>query len=90
MLLMRLFRLFEHKQAVLLDAAKIHLAQVERVPVSWNELLEAIQLPRTSAYIYFDGREDLADALIRRVTEHSGISLEQWETVETQEEPWKQ
>lgn len=88
--LMRFSRLPEHKQAALLDAAEIRLAQAGRVPVSWNELLEAMQLPRASAYTYFDGREDLVDTLIRRVTERLGTSLGQWETVETQEELWEQ
>ena len=88
--LMRFTRLPEHKQAALLDAAEMRLAQAGHAPVSWNELLEAMQLPRASAYTYFDGREDLVDTVIRRVAERVGTSLGQWKTVETGDELWAQ
>lgn len=88
--LMRFTRLPEHKQAALLDAAEMRLAQAGHAPVSWNELLEAMQLPRASAYTYFDGREDLVDTVIRRVAERVGTLLGQWKTVETGDELWAQ
>lgn len=90
MVMMRFTRLPEVKQASLLDAAEKSLAEGGITSVSWNELLDAMQLPRASAYTYFDGREDLVNAVIQRITDTISASLGVWEVVDTAEEFWHQ
>lgn len=88
--LLRFTRLPEAKQSALLDAAERRLAEGGTGPVSLNELLEAMQLPRASAYTYFDGREDLVAAVVQRVAARVEGQLGTWEEVDSPEELWLQ
>lgn len=88
--LLRFARLPEDKQSALLDAAERRLAEGGTEPVSLSQLLEAMQLPRASAYTYFDGREDLVRAVVARVATRIEGQLGTWKEVNTPDELWQQ
>ncbi|MDO4718050.1 MAG: TetR/AcrR family transcriptional regulator [Propionibacteriaceae bacterium] len=88
--LLRFTRLSEDKQSALLDAAERRLAEGGTEPVPLSQLLEAMQLPRASAYTYFDGREDLVRAVVARVAARVEGQLGTWKEVNTPDELWQQ
>lgn len=88
--LLRFTRLPEDKQSALLDAAERRLAEGGTEPVSLSQLLEAMRLPRASAYTYFDGREDLVRAVVARVATRIEGQLGTWKEVNTPDELWHQ
>lgn len=88
--LARFNRLPIEKQTILLDAAESYLASAQGRSASFNDLVVAMDLPRASAYTYFDGREDLVDTVIQRVEGQLVECLGSWSPTKEPQALWAQ
>ncbi len=86
----RFDRLPSQKQSELLDKAAQVLANSGVVDVGYNTLLANMGLPKASAYTYFDGFEDLYQAVISKVANQVGNQLGVWQPVKEAKEIWQQ
>ncbi len=77
----RFLRLPSQRQAALLEVAQRHLAREGRDRASYNQIIAEAGLSKTSAYLYFDGREDLVCAVIASVVSRLEAVLGAWAPV---------
>ncbi len=86
----RFERLPEERRAALLGVAQRHLAHHGRAEASYNQIIAEAGLSKTSAYLYFDGREDLVRAVVAAVGARLEAVLGAWRAVTTEVEWWAQ
>lgn len=90
MVLPRFERLPAERRAALLAVAQRHLVRDGRSGASYNQIIADAGLSKTSAYLYFDGREDLVRAVVRAVVERLEAVLGAWPPVTSEEAFWNQ
>lgn len=90
MALPRFERLPPERRAALLAVAQRHLARDGRSGASYNQIIADAGLSKTSAYLYFDGREDLVRAVVSAVSARLEAVLGAWQTVTSEEAFWSQ
>jgi AcrR family transcriptional regulator len=86
----RFERLPVERQAEVLGVAQRHLAREGRSQASYNQIIAEAGLSKTSAYLYFDGREDLVRAVLARVVARLEAVLGPWTPVESAAAFWAQ
>jgi len=57
---------------------------------SYNRIIAAAGISKTSAYQYFDGRADLLDAVVSDVTERASLALGPWQRAADSAAFWSQ
>jgi len=90
MVLPRFERLPPERRAELLAVAQRHLARDGRSGASYNQIIADAGLSKTSAYLYFDGREDLVRAVVSVVVARLEAVLGGWQPVTSEEAFWSQ
>ena len=90
MVLPRFERLPPERRAQLLEVAQKHLARDGRSGASYNQIIADAGLSKTSAYLYFDGREDLVRAVVGAVVARLEAVLGAWEPVTSEEAFWSE
>ncbi|MBL8744627.1 MAG: TetR/AcrR family transcriptional regulator [Myxococcales bacterium] len=86
----RFQRLPPERQASILRVAREHFARDGREGASFNQILADAALPKTSAYQYFDGKEDLAGAVLAEVNARLLAVLGPWSVTHAAPAFWKQ
>ena len=77
----RFTRLPADEQRRILDIALTAFAEKGTDAASYNQIIAAAGISRSSAYNYFDGREDLLDAVLDEVAQRFGDVLGTWPPV---------
>ncbi len=90
MVLPRFERLAPERRAQLLAVAQRHLARDGRSGASYNQIIADAGLSKTSAYLYFDGREDLVRAVVGGVVARLEAVLGAWKPVTSEEAFWNE
>ncbi|UYM03434.1 TetR/AcrR family transcriptional regulator [Solicola gregarius] len=84
----RFHRLPADEQRRILDIALKAFAEQGTDAASYNQIIAAAGISRSSAYNYFDGREDLLDAVLDEVAERFGAALGTWPTAADPDAFW--
>ncbi|MDX2013676.1 MAG: TetR/AcrR family transcriptional regulator [Myxococcaceae bacterium] len=86
----RFERLPAERRSAILAVAQRHLAREGRSGASYNQIIAEAGLSKTSAYLYFDGREDLVRAVVARVVARLEAALGRWAPVDSARAFWAQ
>jgi AcrR family transcriptional regulator len=86
----RFHRLPPETQAALLAVARGHFARAGREAASFNRIIADAGISKTSAYHYFDGKEDLFEAVVGDAVRRTLTALGPWTEVATADELWRQ
>jgi len=86
----RFERLAPERRAQLLAVAQRHLARDGRSGASYNQIIADAGLSKTSAYLYFDGREDLVRAVVGAVVARLEAVLGSWKPVTSEDAFWSE
>lgn len=84
----RFHRLPADEQRRILDIALRAFASAGTDAASYNQIIASAGISRSSAYNYFDGREDLLDAVLDEVAERFGAVLGTWPKAGDTDEFW--
>lgn len=84
----RFHRLPVEEQRRILDIALRAFASDGTDAASYNQIIASAGISRSSAYNYFDGREDLLDAVLDEVAERFGEVLGSWSKAQDGDEFW--
>ena len=74
----------------LLDVARHHLARDGAQTASYNQIIADAGISKTSAYLYFDGRDDLVAEVFRDLGVRLAACLGAWQPVTSPKAFWKQ
>lgn len=74
----RFDRLPIERRALILGVARRHIAAHGNDAASYNQIIAEAGISKTSAYLYFDGKDDLVDAVRRDVLLRLGEVLGPW------------
>lgn len=83
-------RLPEERKAALLAIARRHLARDGLAGASYNQLIAEAGISKTSAYLYFDGREDLVAEVYRDLGRRLADVIGRWACAPDQSSFWEQ
>lgn len=86
----RFHRLPEERREHILAVARRHIAEEGPEGMSVNRVIADAGISRTSAYMYFDGKDDLVAEVYRDFTERILAVAGEWEDVETADAFWAQ
>lgn len=86
----RYHRLPAETRAAILGVARAHFARDGREAASFNQIIAEAKISKTSAYHYFDGKEDLFDAVAADAAERTLTALGPWREVSTPAALWEQ
>ncbi|WP_433790181.1 TetR/AcrR family transcriptional regulator [Actinoplanes sp. CA-252034] len=86
----RFDRLAPEARAAILAVARAHFARDGRDGASLNRIIADAGISKTSAYHYFDGKDDLFAAVAADTTARVVAALGPWTPVRTADELWKQ
>lgn len=86
----RFHRLPAERQEQLLAVARTHLAAHGPSGVSLNRIIEEAGISKTSAYLYFDGKDDLVDETLHRLHLRIVEQLGPWAPVDSADAFWDQ
>jgi TetR/AcrR family transcriptional regulator, regulator of autoinduction and epiphytic fitness len=86
----RFDRLPEHSRSAILTVARRHFARDGKQAASYNKIIAEAGISKTSAYNYFDGKDDLFAAVVTDVVTRILNVLEPWREVTTQTELFTQ
>ncbi|GAA2817962.1 hypothetical protein GCM10010452_52730 [Crossiella cryophila] len=86
----RYFRLPTERRRHLLDIARAHFAADGLDGASYNKIITAAGISKTSAYQYFDGREDLLAAVVADARDRLADTLGDWPEVLTRADFWRE
>ena len=86
----RFTRLPDEEQRRILDVALEAFAAEGVQTASYNQIIAAAGISRSSAYNYFDGRDDLLNAVLDDVAERVHASLGEWPGADDADTFWKQ
>ncbi|MDI6099990.1 TetR/AcrR family transcriptional regulator [Actinoplanes sp. NEAU-A12] len=85
----RFDRLAPEARAAILAVAREHFARDGRDGASFNRIIADAGISKTSAYHYFDGKEDLFGAVAGDVAARTVAVLGAWPEAATADELWK-
>ena len=86
----RFDRLAPDARAAILAVARAHFARDGMDGASFNQIIAAAGISKTSAYHYFDGKGDLFAAVAADVADRTLAALGPWVEVSTPEALWEQ
>lgn len=86
----RFDRLAPDARAAILAVARAHFARDGMDGASFNQIIAAAGISKTSAYHYFDGKGDLFAAVAADVAERTLAALGPWTDVSTADALWAQ
>ncbi|MCM2394288.1 TetR/AcrR family transcriptional regulator [Streptomyces albipurpureus] len=86
----RYHRLPAETRAAILAVARAHFARDGKEAASFNRIIAEAKISKTSAYHYFDGKDDLFDAVADDAAERTLTALGPWREVSTAAELWQQ
>jgi len=86
----RFHRLETQEQLRILDVARRHFAAHGRDGASLNAIIAEAGISKTSAYHYFDGKDDVFGAVVEVVVERLAATLGPWTLVTSPQEFWQQ
>jgi len=84
----RFNRLDPITQRHILEVAKIHFAQNGFTNTSYNSLILDTGISKTSFYLYFDGKEDLYQEVLKTIRQRLFEVLGDWVQVKSKKEFW--
>ncbi|MQS37790.1 TetR/AcrR family transcriptional regulator [Streptomyces katsurahamanus] len=90
MALPRFHRLPADTKAALLAVARAHFARDGKDGASFNRIISEAGISKTSAYHYFDGKDDLFDEVVADAAARTLAALGPWNEAETEDELWRQ
>lgn len=86
----RFDRLPAAARAAILAVARAHFARDGKDAASFNQIIAEAGISKTSAYHYFDGKDDLFAAVVADAAERTTAALGPWTDVATAEDLWEQ
>ncbi|MEU0480771.1 TetR/AcrR family transcriptional regulator [Streptosporangium sp. NPDC006013] len=86
----RFDRLPADTRAAILAVARTHFARDGKDAASFNQIIAEAGISKTSAYHYFDGKDDLFGAVLADAGGRTLTALGPWADVATEDELWKQ
>ncbi|MCO1578671.1 TetR/AcrR family transcriptional regulator [Crossiella sp. SN42] len=86
----RYFRLPTERRRHVLDVARAHFATDGLGTASYNKIIAAAGISKTSAYQYFDGRDDLLTAVVADARERLADTLGTWPGTLTRADFWRE
>ncbi|MFG2297625.1 TetR/AcrR family transcriptional regulator [Streptomyces sp. NPDC048603] len=86
----RYHRLPADAQTALLAVARTHFARDGKDAASFNRIIAEAGISKTSAYHYFDGKEDLFAAVLEDTAARTLAALGPWTAVDTPAALWEQ
>jgi AcrR family transcriptional regulator len=86
----RFDRLPPGTRAAILAVARGHFARDGRHEASFNQIIADAGISKTTAYHYFDGKDDLFAAVVADVTGRTLTALGPWAEADTAEALWEQ
>lgn len=86
----RFERLPEERQRHILAVATQHVAQVGPAAASYSQIVAEAGISRTSAYLYFDGKDDLVAEVYRGLGARLTRALGAWSAADHAEGFWSQ
>ena len=86
----RFNRLAPQSQAAILAVAQEHFARDGKDAASFNQIIADAGISKTSAYHYFDGKDDLFNAVLAHAAQRILKELGPWERVSTVDALWTQ
>ncbi|TDC27358.1 TetR/AcrR family transcriptional regulator [Kribbella albertanoniae] len=84
----RFSRLAGERRELILRVARAHFARDGLDRASYNQIIAELGISKTSAYQYFDGKEDLFAAVIEDVHTRMLQALTPWQDADSAEEFW--
>lgn len=84
----RYTRLPVEAQQKIINTAKVHFSQNGYSGASYNKIISDTGISKTSFYLYFDGKDDLYQEVLRSIRYQLLEVLGHWKTVETETEFW--
>ncbi|WP_066364597.1 TetR/AcrR family transcriptional regulator [Herbidospora mongoliensis] len=86
----RFDRLPAESRAAILAVARAHFARDGKDAASFNQIIADARISKTSAYHYFDGKDDLWSAVVADASERALEVLGPWRPVESAGALWEQ
>ncbi|WP_329093629.1 MULTISPECIES: TetR/AcrR family transcriptional regulator [unclassified Streptosporangium] len=86
----RFDRLPADARASILTVARTHFARDGKDAASFNQIIAEAGISKTSAYHYFDGKDDLFGAVVADAGGRTLTALGPWADVATGDELWEQ
>ncbi|MGW5687492.1 TetR/AcrR family transcriptional regulator [Nonomuraea sp. NPDC003754] len=86
----RFDRLPADTRAAILAVARAHFARDGKDAASFNQIIAEAGISKTSAYHYFDGKDDLFGAVLADAAVRTLTALGPWTEVATADELWEQ
>jgi AcrR family transcriptional regulator len=86
----RFLRLDPTRQAQILDVAAAHVARAGPEAASYNQIIAEAGISKTSAYLYFDGKDDLVREVFRALAARVSSLIGPWRPVECAASFWAQ
>ncbi len=86
----RFDRLPADARAAILAVARAHFARDGKDGASFNQIIADAGISKSSAYHYFDGKDDLFGAVVAEVADRVVAVLGPWIDVETEDDLWEQ
>ncbi|MFI7057525.1 TetR/AcrR family transcriptional regulator [Streptosporangium canum] len=77
-------------RATILAVARAHFARDGKDAASFNQIIAEAGISKTSAYHYFDGKDDLFGAVVADAADRMFTALGPWIDVETEDQLWEQ
>ena len=84
----RFSRLPPEKRARILAVARMHLARDGIAGASYNRIIADAEISKTTAYLYFDGKEDLVAEVRRELTARLAEVMGPWEPASSPRRFW--
>ncbi len=86
----RFNRLPAENRAAILAVAQEHFARDGKDAASFNQIIAEAGISKTSAYHYFDGKDDLFNAVLAGAAQRILNTLGPWQQVSTVDDLWAQ
>ncbi|WP_214105204.1 TetR/AcrR family transcriptional regulator [Acrocarpospora catenulata] len=86
----RFERLPADARAAILAVARAHFARDGKDAASFNQIIAEAGISKTSAYHYFDGKDDLFGAVVADAAARTLTALGPWTEVATADDLWDQ
>ena len=86
----RFQRLSSQQRSAILDVARRQFAAHGADTASYNKIIEAAGISKSSAYQYFDGREDLLGAVLADLRDRLAGLLGDWSPAPSEQALWQQ
>lgn len=86
----RFTRLADERRAHILQTARRHIARDGARGASYNQIIADCGISKTSAYLYFDGKDDLVSEVVRECLRRVLGTVGPWPAAGTPAEFWAQ